>query len=244
MRIMVYNIAYGTGCPGAEFKRVFTSHRYLRSGRRQIDRIAEYAREHQVDLLGLVETDLGSFRTGGRSQVDYLAKKLGMKAASAVKYSVDSLANRVPIIRHQANALLSGTPGVARTHYMTAGFKRMALEVEFAEFSVVLVHLALSRQVRLQQLDDLAKLLADRKRLVVGGDFNTFAGEKEIARFKRRLHLYNPNVAKESTYPAWQPFKQLDYLLFSQNMVVTDFQVGELQASDHLPILADFELID
>lgn len=240
---MVYNIAYGTGCPGAEFKRVFTSHRYIRSGRQQIDRIAEFARDYQVDLLGLVEADLGSFRTGGRCQVQYLAKKLDMKAASAVKYSIDSLANRVPIIRHQANALLSANPGVIRTHYMTAGFKRMALEVEFREFNVVLVHLALSRQVRIQQLDDLARLLADRKRLIVGGDFNTFAGEKEIARFKRRLRLHNPNIRKESTYPAWRPLKQLDYLLFSENIVVTDFQVGELQASDHLPILADFELI-
>jgi endonuclease/exonuclease/phosphatase family metal-dependent hydrolase len=240
---MVYNIAYGTGCPGAEFKRVFTSHRYLRSGRRQIDRIAEFVRDYEVDLLGLVEADLGSFRTGGRSQVQYLARKLDMEAASAVKYSLDSMANRMPIIRHQANALLSATPGTVRTHYMSAGFKRMALEVEFPDFNVVLVHLALSRQVRIQQLNDLTELLADRKRLIIGGDFNTFAGEKEVARFKRRLHLYNPNIRKEATYPAWRPLKQLDYLLFSDNIVVTDFQVGNLQASDHLPILADFELI-
>ncbi len=241
---MVYNIAYGTGNPGAEFGRVFTSHRYLRSGRKQIDRIADFAQEHAVDLLGLVEADLGSFRTGGRSQVQYLAKKLGMEAASAVKYSVNSLANRVPIIRHQANALLSAESGEVRTHYLTAGFKRMALEVEFPEFNVVLVHLALSRQVRLLQLDYLVKLLQDRKRLIIGGDFNTFAGEKEIARFKRRLKLYNPNHKKACTYPAWNPLKQLDYLLFSESIKVTDFQVGKLLASDHLPVLADFELLD
>ncbi len=241
---MVYNIAYGTGNPGAEYRRVFTSHRYLRSGKKNIERIAGFVKEHQVDLLGLVEADLGSFRTGGKSQVQYLAKSLNMVSASAVKYSVDSLANRVPIIRHQANALLSSKPGTIRTHYLTAGFKRMALEVEFPEFNVVLVHLALSRPVRIMQLDYLVDLLADRKRLIIGGDFNTFAGEKEIARFKRRLHLYNPNISKECTYPAWNPLKQLDFLLFSENIAVTDFQVADFQASDHLPILADFEFLD
>lgn len=241
---MVYNIAYGTGNPGAEYRRVFTSHRYLRSGRNNIERIAKFVKGHKVDLLGLVEADLGSFRTGGKSQVHFLAKTLDMVPASAVKYSVDSLANRVPIIRHQANALLSVKPGKIRTHYMSAGFKRMALEVEFPEFNVVLVHLALSRQVRIMQLDYLAKLLIDRKRLIIGGDFNTFAGEKEIARFKRRLQLYNPNIDKECTYPAWNPLKQLDFLLFSENIAVTDFQVADFQASDHLPILADFECLD
>ena len=58
MRIMVYNIAYGTGNPGAGLGRVLASHRYLRSSGRQIERIADFALEHQVDLLGLVEADL------------------------------------------------------------------------------------------------------------------------------------------------------------------------------------------
>ena len=33
MRLLVYNIAYGTGCPGGEAKRLLTVHRYLRTSR-------------------------------------------------------------------------------------------------------------------------------------------------------------------------------------------------------------------
>jgi len=242
MRIMTYNIAYGTGNPGAGFGRVFTSHRYLRSGRRSIDLIADFAEKCKPDLIGLVEADLGSFRTGGEDQVRYLAETLNMTSASAVKYSTGTLVNRMPIIRKQANALLSHIPGKIKKHYMPAGFKRMALEVEFQEFHVVLVHLALTRQVRRLQLDFLENELADRNNLIVGGDFNTFAGEKELARFKRRLKLRNPNTDRICTYPSWRPLRQLDYLLFSENIEIKSFSVPKFCASDHLPVIADFEI--
>ena len=239
---MIYNIAYGTGNPGTSFGRVFTSHRYLRSGRKNIDLIAGFAQKCRADLVGLIEADLGSFRTGGEDQVQYLADTLKMTPASAVKYNAGVLVNHTPIISKQANALLSKEPGKLKKHYMPAGFKRMALEVEFADLHVVLVHLALSRQVRQMQLDFLGEELENRKNLIIGGDFNTFNGEKELAHFKKRLHLKNPNTIGQFTYPSWRPLRQLDYLLFSKDIEVTGFSIPDFRASDHLPVIADFEI--
>ena len=98
MKLLIYNIAYGTGLPGGA-RGVFSAHRYLRTPEKVISSIAEFINKSGTDVAGLVEIDTGSFRTGYLDQVAYVAERLPGFTCSAVKYGSGSVGRCIPILR-------------------------------------------------------------------------------------------------------------------------------------------------
>ena len=78
--------------------------------------------------------------------------------------------------------------------------------------------------------------------MVVAGDFNTFWGENEIYLFMKAAGLRSANKESTPTYPSRAPRKELDFVLYQDGIVVTDFSVPNVRHSDHLPLVCDFEL--
>ena len=105
----------------------------------------------------------------------------------------------------------------------------------------MLVHLALTAPVRRKQLDYLAKLVQPGEKYIICGDFNTFAGKKELTRFLRKTRLRTANKSHQPTYPARSPDKELDYILYSPELQLKSFKVIKFPGSDHLPLFAEFE---
>jgi len=245
MRLLVYNIAYGTGCPGGEAKRLLTAHRYLRTGDFHFDQIVGLVDDVQPDMIGLVEADSGSWRTSGKSHPDTMERLLnGLRPpspATGSKYGPRSLLNRVPYLRSQTNALLTRTESEVKRHYFPCGAKKLILERESGGITVFLVHLGLTHRVRTLQLDHLRELLPqDGRPFVLAGDFNTFRGEKdELTEFMKEMRLLNANESGAATYPAWKPLRQLDYILVSRQVRVESFEILPVLYSDHLPLVAD-----
>lgn len=245
MRLLVYNIAYGTGCPGGEAKRLLTAHRYLRTGDFHFDQIVGLVDDVQPDMIGLVEADSGSWRTSGKSHPDTVERLLnGLRApspATGSKYGPRSLLSRVPYLKSQTNALLTRTESEVKRHYFPCGTKKLILERASGEITVYLVHLGLTRRVRTLQLDYLRELLPrDDRPFVLAGDFNTFRGERdELTGFMADLRLRNANESGAATYPAWKPLRQLDYILVSRQVRVESFEILPVLYSDHLPLVAD-----
>jgi len=67
LRLLLYNIRYATGTgPVYHFPAPFSGS--LRMPRGHLDRIAQFLREEAPDLIGLVEVDSGSRRSGHRNQ--------------------------------------------------------------------------------------------------------------------------------------------------------------------------------
>lgn len=85
MRLLVYNIAYGTGCPGGEAKRLLTVHRYLRTSAFHFSQIVGLVYDLQPDVIGLVEADSGSWRTSGLSHPEKLAQLLSEEVLTVPK---------------------------------------------------------------------------------------------------------------------------------------------------------------
>ena len=77
MRFVLYNIRYATG------PKVRNS---VRSSRKNLVRIATFLRELEPDLVGLIEVDQGSYRTGGKNQAEQLAEALGHYHSHSIKY--------------------------------------------------------------------------------------------------------------------------------------------------------------
>ena len=105
MRFLLYNIRYGTG------KYLNQPLKYLRGYLGQsldhIHRIGEFIKEQKADIVGLVEVDLGSFRTRETNQAKLLGELTGKHYVSQYKYEENSKYMKFPIMRKQGNALLS-----------------------------------------------------------------------------------------------------------------------------------------
>lgn len=242
MRLLIYNIAYGTGSAGG-VKGLFSAHRYLRTPGHVIASIADFINGSGADVVGLVEIDTGSFRTGYLDQTNLVAEQLSGYSSCAVKYGINSVGRKVPILRKQANAFFSRQkPQQVKNYYMPVGFKRLILEIELGGIRFFLLHLALHRKTRKRQLEYIKKIVSiNPEPMIIGGDFNTFAGDLELDTFIRDLDLYDPNEEGIPTFPSQMPKKKLDFILCSRSIKACSFEVPQVQFSDHLPLILDFE---
>ena len=243
MRLLVYNIAYGTGSAGG-LKGLFSAHRYLRTPGHVIASIAEFINGSGADVVGLVEIDTGSFRTGYLDQTSLVAGQLSGYSSCAVKYGRRSIGRAVPILRKQANAFFTRKkPQQVKNYYIPFGFKRLILEIHLDGIRFFLLHLALQRETRKRQLEYIKKLVSiNPEPMIIAGDFNTFAGDLELDTFIRDLDLHDPNTEDLPTFPSQAPEKKLDFILCSRSIRVHSFQIPKVRFSDHLPLILDFEL--
>lgn len=243
MRLLVYNIRYGVG-DGASSRLPLPGARYLFAEAAELERISRFIASREADIVGLIEVDIGSMRSGRVNQAEFIAAALGHYSCYASKYGEESVNQILPIVRKQANAFLA-SPDVhgERFHYFEQGVKRLVIELELDEVAIFLVHLSLKYRHRHFQLRHLYEMVTKcDKPVIVAGDFNTFWGEDEIYLFMKAAGLQNANRDSEPTYPTRSPRMELDFVLHSEQIEVTGFEVPKVPYSDHLPLLCDFEV--
>ena len=241
MRLLVYNIRYATGT-GVGFHLPVPGAGYLRSSRRVLQEITAFIRNEDPDLVGLIEVDTGSVRTGMVNQATHIADAIGHYTAHQCKYRAGSINTLMPIVRKQGNALLAA-PRVTgeRFHYFDTGIKRLIIELELDDVCVFLVHLSLKfrhRQYQLRALHDL--VVQSPKPVIVAGDFNTFWGTHEIYLFMRASGLRSANIEGLSSFPSRMPRVELDFILVSREIDVGSFRIPAVTWSDHRPLVCDF----
>jgi endonuclease/exonuclease/phosphatase family metal-dependent hydrolase len=243
LRLVVYNIRYATGT-GPAFHLPLPGAGYLRSNRRVLDGLTQFLREQDADIIGLIEVDTGSIRSGMVNQAQHIADALGHYSIYECKYGAGSINQFLPILRKQSNAFLAA-PRVKgeRFHYFDSGIKRLIIELELDEVCVFLVHLSLKyrhRQYQLRYLHDLIEQV--RKPVIVAGDFNTFWGTHELYLFQRASGLRSANVEGLPSFPSARPRAELDFVLVSHGIEVTQFHVPDVRLSDHRPLVCDFNI--
>jgi endonuclease/exonuclease/phosphatase family metal-dependent hydrolase len=243
MRFLLYNIRYATGT-GAAFHLPVPGAGYLRSNSRVLTGITKFIKSQDPDIVGLVEVDTGSIRTGRINQAEVIAESLGHYSTFQCKYGADSLNTFVPIVNKQANAFLA-SPRVEgeRFHYFDTGIKRLIIELELDDLCVFLVHLSLKfrhRHVQLRQIYELVKRSV--KPVIVAGDFNTFWGEHEMALFMEASGLRSANRGSAPSYPARKPRLELDFILHTKGIEIDSFEMPAVTWSDHRPLVCDFHV--
>src|SRR3954454_10187898 len=95
LRLLVYNIRYATGT-GPAFHLPVPGAGYLRSNPRVLERITQYLKSLDPDIVGLIEVDTGSIRSGLVNQADVIADSLGHYSTYQCKYGAESLNNLMP----------------------------------------------------------------------------------------------------------------------------------------------------
>lgn len=235
MRFVLYNIRYATGTK---------AHGFVRSSRRNLERIGAFLLDLEPDLVGLVEVDYGSYRMARENQAELLAEILGHYHSYSTKYGQRSLWRHVPVLNRQGNAFLARDRIRNETfHFFNRGMKRLVIELELEHLDVYLVHLSLGGRTRHQQLSSLYSLVKKNdKPCIVAGDFNMLWGESEIDLFLAATGLNNANISGLPTYPSKRPTRHLDFVLYSSGINVRDFKVPPIELSDHLPLVVDLDV--
>ena len=235
MRFLLYNMRYATGPK---------IHSYMSPSGRNLDRISQFMKELQPDVVGLIEVDHGSYRSNGKNQAEQLAEALGHYHTHSIKYGHNSFWRRVPVLKEQGNAFLARDRIRNETfHYFQRGMKKLVIELELEHVVVYLVHLSLGARTRHHQLRDLYAMVKNtEKPCIVAGDFNMLWGEDEIDLFLAATGLQNANKENLPTFPSNRPKRHLDFVLHSKEISVNNFKVPRVTFSDHLPVIVDFDV--
>ena len=243
MRFLVYNVAYGTGAPNGNSHSVFTSHRYIKTHDKHFEKIIDFIKKNNVDVVGLVEIDTGSHRTEQMNQVKKIASQLNHFHVCDNKYGEKSLLRKIPYLRNQSNAILTALENEeSKFHFLPRGMKKLVIESKINNVSFFLVHLALTKKVRHIQLRHLEKLIPKDQHVIIAGDFNTMQGSGELDNFMKKCGLRNANDKNHPTYPSWDAQKELDYILCSEKIKISNFEVSKVKFSDHHPLIMEFEI--
>lgn len=241
----------------------YNIHRAIGSDRRfRPERIIGILDSHRADVILLQEVDVGVPRSRRMNMAEVLADELGY-GHLAVGLNVRLREGRY------GNATLSRHPiGQSRNIDLSIGRKKSrgcqhtTLELPSngasRQLDVFNVHLGLSARERRQQLGLLVSAeefsgLDPSAPCIVGGDFNDWRSQLQQP-FVSALRFHCATARDETsidescvkTYPAFSPTGALDRVYYRGGLSLLSAYRCRHQASkvasDHLPIIVDFEM--
>lgn len=241
IRVLSYNIQVAIGTSRA--------HHYLTRSWRHVlphrglyqnmDRIAAILAEY--DIVALQEVDAGSLRSAFTNQTEYLAHQ-----ARFLHWHCQVNRNLARVARHSNSLLSKFKPGAFIEKKLSGLIPgRGVMLAEYGEgrhrLAVMVLHLALSRRARLQQLAEVAELVNEYPHAILMGDFNCEVASPEMEQLLSHTDLTVPDD-NNHTFPSWQPRKRIDHILLTSQLKVVEIQVLKHIFSDHLPVAMSIEL--
>ncbi len=192
------------------------------------------------DIVGLQELDSGSLRSGFINQTEYLALHAGFP------YWADRTNRNIGNMARHSLGLLSKVRSTQTYRQALPGWLpgRGALISLFGyenPLVLVLVHLALGRRGRMQQMEYIVDLLQEYQHVIVMGDMNCSPESAEFQVLRDSGGLQTP-LCELPTYPSWKPRKRLDHILVSPSIRIKDATVLDSTFSDHLPLSMEIYL--
>ncbi|MGW8194680.1 MAG: endonuclease/exonuclease/phosphatase family protein [Desulforhopalus sp.] len=244
MRLLLYNIRYGTGHRnGYHLPIPFAG--FFKKTTFNLQRIINFISSINPDIVALVEVDSGSYRCDYVCQAQTIADRLGYNYVVESKYDNESLVHRLPLLRQQSNALLT-RQGIEdyHFHYFDHGVKRLVLQTDLRAVAIFIVHLSLKFRHRQHQLEQLHALTEKiDKEVIIAGDFNTFWGSRELNLFLSATRLKSANLLNAPSHPSHAPLRQIDFILHSAGIRIDNFYIPDVRLSDHSPLVCDFSCI-
>ncbi|MES2860631.1 MAG: endonuclease/exonuclease/phosphatase family protein [Pseudomonadota bacterium] len=241
MRLLTYNVHR---CVGVDKKL-------------DVERVVGVIAELDPDIVCLQELDVGRARTGGVDQARAIAERLSMSfrfnaamRVEAEEYG-DAILTRLPerLVKTGPLPTVRGIPGLE-----PRGAVWVRIDVGGVDLNVLTTHLGLvPREQRLQAAALIGKEWLGHPDCagptILAGDFNATsitrpyqALTRNHADCQRALGL-RPTL---KTFPSGFPSIRIDHVFVSPHIRVTKvrapFSPLSRMASDHLPLVVDFEI--
>jgi endonuclease/exonuclease/phosphatase family metal-dependent hydrolase len=241
LRLLSFNIQAGTSTARYHHYVTHSWRQVLPHSQRveNLDSIAKLVAPY--DMVAMQEVDSGSLRSGFINQSRYLANHAGMP------FWCHQSNRKVGSVAYAGNGFLSKFEPRAVEEYRLPGVipGRGTLLVRYGQgenrLDVAVVHLALGKRARTQQLQFLADRLAESPHLVVMGDLNTQVDSPQLIEFRNRLELLSPTRGLAS-FPSWQPQRAIDHIMVSRSLGCANAEVLDVTLSDHCPVAVEIEL--
>jgi endonuclease/exonuclease/phosphatase family metal-dependent hydrolase len=226
-------------------------------GRLDVPRVADVIAALEPDIVALQELDVGRARTNGVDQAHEIARRLDMawhfNAAMRVEEEQygDAILTSYPERLVKAGAL----PGLTPTMGLEPrGALWVAVEIDGVELQVINTHLGLAPREQQRQAAALAGMDWLRREdcrapAILLGDFNATGASVVYRTLTARLgdtRRLSPVRRATSTFPSRLPLLRIDHVFVSTGVKVLDldapYSPATRVASDHLPLVMDFEL--
>ncbi|GIF73073.1 hypothetical protein Asi02nite_25910 [Asanoa siamensis] len=228
VRVVAYNIRMGFGL----------------DGRFDLAGLTAAISAQRPDIVLLSEVDRAWLLNGGHDTLTLLADRLGMPyrfAPAADAVWGDAVLTRLPVV-YTATSRLG--PVGAPTGAQALG---VTVDVGGAELAVVSTHLQPppggGPVSQAREVAAFARGFAAGRAVVVGGDLNTQPGDEAFTVFTEAGLVDGFAAARPlPSSPADAPREQIDHLLVSPEIGVTDVAAPRTEASDHLPVAATLTL--
>ncbi|MGH7025032.1 MAG: endonuclease/exonuclease/phosphatase family protein [Caulobacteraceae bacterium] len=238
----------------------YNVHRCVGTDRRlDVGRIAEVIAAETPDIVALQEVDVGRARTGGVDQAHGLARRLGMVSRfnAALRVEEEQYGDAILTAREERLIKAGPLPGYSRMPRLEPrGALWVAIEMGArGELQVINTHLGLvprEQQIQAAALAgrDWLGAAARRDPVILVGDFNATQRtvvHRVLAGELRNAHGLRPSgQPRAATFPGALPMLRIDHVFVSAGVRVRSVRVGASPlaraASDHLPLVMDFEL--
>lgn len=213
--------------------------------------IANVIKTQNPDLVALQEVDVNTKRSGiNLDQAKELAALTGMNYfyAKAIDYDGgqfgDAVLSRFPIIESVRYQL----PVTDKLGGETRSVAMVKVEKDGQQFLFASTHLdhLSAEDNRVLQANELVKIVKTLQLpLIIAGDFNASAVSNPMNILRQELS-WGCKSSCPLTFPAVKPTSTLDYILMKPHAkfnVLSYTTVNETYASDHLPLIAEIQLI-
>lgn len=236
----------------------YNVHRCLGVDRRlDVNRIADVIAEHEPDIVCLQELDVGRARTGGVDQAEAIAARLSMTSrfhpAMRVEKELygDAILTPHPetLVRAAALPTVRGIRGLE-----PRGALWSLIELGGVTVNVINTHLGLvPREQRLQALSLAGPdwVGACDGPTILTGDFNATSLTRPYRTLTRRLDDAQRRLGLKpsvKTFPSSFPAIRIDHFFVSPEIRVMGVSAPlsplARAASDHLPLIMDFEIAE
>jgi len=206
-----------------------------------MNQIAKIIQSH--DIVGLQEVDAGSLRSNFINLTEYLAER------SQFPFWFHQVNRNLGRLAQHSNGMVSRIkpsevhslklPGIIPgRRAIMARFETNGDPIVF-----FILHLALTGRARLNQLSFIADHVNEYKYSVVMGDMNCRPCSHEMSMLFNKTNLHEP-MENKHTFPSWKPQHNIDHILVSSELKVSNVYVNTQQFSDHLPISLKITLPD
>ena len=220
-------------------------------------RIADVIAEHAPDIVCLQELDVGRARTGGVDQAEVVARRLAMSFHFHAAMKVETEEYGDAILTPHPERLVRAAALPVVTEAMgnePRGALWAAIDLPGGTVNVINTHLGLiPREQRLQAAALVGKDWLGHPdctgHTILTGDFNATSITRPYQTLARRLDDAQRRLGLRptvKTFPSAFPAIRIDHCFVSPGVRITGvsapFSPLARMASDHLPLIVDFEL--
>ncbi len=222
-----------------------------------VGRVAAVIAALSPDIVALQEVDVGRARTGGVDQAHALAGRLAMTSQFNAALCVEEeLYGDAILTTYPHNLIKAGPlPGYSRIPRLEPrGALWVSMRIGEGRLQVINTHLGLvprEQQIQARALAGDAWLGAAEGAdpLMLVGDFN--AGRRTLVYRTLTAHLADarrmaPRAQSTATFPSIFPVLAIDHVFAGSGLTITAVATPSDRlsrvASDHLPLIVDFEI--